>query len=123
MSDFDQQNPSRRTVMKRAIYLTSAIAVGATALTSTATNVAALSPKPTRIIRTRPRTATRAASATTSTMAPVNAAASARSAQMVTAITSRRNPDLDNRHKKNGRLAPFLMCADGCGRMANLLEC
>ena len=122
MSDFDQQNPSRRTVMKRAIYLTSAIAVGATALTSTATNVAALSPKPTRIIRTRPRTATRAASATTSTMAPVNAAASARSAQMVTAITSRRNPDLD-KTQKNGRLAPFLMCADGCGRMANLLEC
>ena len=102
MSDFDQQNPSRRTVMKRAIYLTSAVAVGATALTSTATNVAALSPKPTRIIRTRPRTATRAASATTSTMAPVNAASSARSARMATAITSRRNPDLDNRHKKMG---------------------
>lgn len=43
MSDFDQQNPSRRTFMKRAIYLTSVVAVGASALGSTAASAATIS--------------------------------------------------------------------------------
>ena len=43
MSDTDQKNPSRRTFMKQVIYLTSVVAVGATALTSTAASAATIS--------------------------------------------------------------------------------
>lgn len=43
MSDNEQEIPARRAFMKRAIYLTSLVAVGATALNSTAANAAAIS--------------------------------------------------------------------------------
>ncbi len=43
MSDFDQQNPSRRTFMKQVIYLTSVVAAGAATLGSTAARAATIS--------------------------------------------------------------------------------